>query len=536
MNKFRLYTLLVLMMMICDTASAYDFEAVCSTGQTLYYNINIDSISVSVTYPNYDGSYSYYSGYPQPEGDIVIPNSVVYQGNEYTVTDIGTHAFCRCNQMGTVTLPTSLITIGYEAFRDSNINGHLVIPDSVISIGQEAFSGVSSLNELTIGASVKSLGLWSLNLYDLRTFHYNAIDCDDLEYHPFGISTRVTSLTIGEEVLYIPQRLFQSTNHFECDVVIPNSVVRIGEEAFFDSRVSSVVIGDGVVEIGVSAFYNNHSLTSLKLGKGLKTIKDSAFMNCGIAGHLVLPDSLEIIESAAFHCCDIDTLTIGTSMDSIGWSAFSHNNFGVIYVKTVIPPYIGFQYFSTNQYSEIEVHVPCESLCDYLNDENWSIFPNITASFPYHLNVESADLQMGTASITGVPNCCDNAIVKAYPRQDFEFDRWETNGSTVSQDETYTFQLEQDMTLVAYFKIYDGIEEDYNNNSIVNVYPNPTRDRVVIEGMEAVEVKVYNTSGQMVKCVRGTNEIDVEGLAEGIYLLRIMDSDGKIYTNKIMKR
>ena len=35
---------------------------------------------------------------------------------------------------------------------------------------------------------------------------------------------------------------------------------------------------------------------------------------------------------------------------------------------------------------------------------------------------------------------------------------------------------------------------------------------------------------------RGTNEIDVEGLAEGVYLLRIMDADGKVYTNKITVR
>ena len=78
-----------------------------------------------------------------------------------------------------------------------------------------------------------------------------------------------------------------------------------------------------------------------------------------------------------------------------------------------------------------------------------------------------------------------------------------------------------------------GVEEVAES---IGVYPNPARDRVVIEGMEAVEVKVYNTSGQMVKCVRGTNEIDVEGLAEGVYLVRIMDADGKVYTNKITVR
>ena len=78
---------------------------------------------------------------------------------------------------------------------------------------------------------------------------------------------------------------------------------------------------------------------------------------------------------------------------------------------------------------------------------------------------------------------------------------------------------------------YDAIEE--NKDSEISVYPNPARDRVVIEGIEASEVQVYNALGQMVKTVRGTNEIDLSGLVEGVYLLRITDADGKVYTNKI---
>ena len=80
---------------------------------------------------------------------------------------------------------------------------------------------------------------------------------------------------------------------------------------------------------------------------------------------------------------------------------------------------------------------------------------------------------------------------------------------------------------------YDGIEEEAES---IGVYPNPARDRVVVGGMKAVEVMVYNTSGQMVKCVRGTNEIDLSGLVDGVYLLRITDADGKVYTNKITVR
>jgi hypothetical protein len=70
----------------------------------------------------------------------------------------------------------------------------------------------------------------------------------------------------------------------------------------------------------------------------------------------------------------------------------------------------------------------------------------------------------------------------------------------------------------------------------IQVFPNPAKDRVVVEGIEAAEVQVYNALGQMVKTVRGTNEIDVADLVEGVYLVRIMDAEGKVYTNKITKR
>ena len=82
---------------------------------------------------------------------------------------------------------------------------------------------------------------------------------------------------------------------------------------------------------------------------------------------------------------------------------------------------------------------------------------------------------------------------------------------------------------------FDAIEEN-DSNSAVTCSPNPANDYVYINGIEPAEVQVYNALGQMVKCVRGTNEIDVEGLPQGVYLLRIADAEGKVYTNKITKR
>ena len=70
----------------------------------------------------------------------------------------------------------------------------------------------------------------------------------------------------------------------------------------------------------------------------------------------------------------------------------------------------------------------------------------------------------------------------------------------------------------------------------VKLYPNPTKDIIKIEGIEVAEVEVYNALGQRVKMVQSTNEIDLSGLVEGVYMLRITDAEGKVYTNKITKQ
>ena len=70
----------------------------------------------------------------------------------------------------------------------------------------------------------------------------------------------------------------------------------------------------------------------------------------------------------------------------------------------------------------------------------------------------------------------------------------------------------------------------------IYVYPNPAKDRVVIEGIEAAEVNVYNALGQLVKTVRGTNEIPVADLPQGVYMLRIADIEGRIFMEKVMVR
>ena len=70
----------------------------------------------------------------------------------------------------------------------------------------------------------------------------------------------------------------------------------------------------------------------------------------------------------------------------------------------------------------------------------------------------------------------------------------------------------------------------------VQVYPNPTNNKVWIVLPEDVlvdEIRVYNVFGQVVKSVHGTNEVSVSDMSEGVYLLRIVDTGGALYTKRI---
>lgn len=66
------------------------------------------------------------------------------------------------------------------------------------------------------------------------------------------------------------------------------------------------------------------------------------------------------------------------------------------------------------------------------------------------------------------------------------------------------------------------------------VFPNPAKDRAILEGIEPAEIQLYNLQGQSVRTFSDTNEIDVNGLPEGIYLLQITDREGLTHPTKLV--
>jgi hypothetical protein len=59
----------------------------------------------------------------------------------------------------------------------------------------------------------------------------------------------------------------------------------------------------------------------------------------------------------------------------------------------------------------------------------------------------------------------------------------------------------------------------------VVVYPNPATDRLMISGMDVASVKFYNFTGQLVKEVQNSSEINISDMETGIYVISVSDRD-----------
>ena len=361
----RLLTI-ILLLIIARTLYAYDFSAVCSTGQTLYYNILSDS-NVCVTFPGND-NYSAYRGYTLPVGNLVIPDSVMYGSAYYKIVQIGSFAFYGCSGIHNLVISNNVTNIGRYAFYDCSGIDSLYIGCNIFSIEESAFEGCTGLSYMYYNARdlqrSRFMDYYRDGYYDHSPFYNTAtpnfktliigdsvriirekcfidrsidslyIGCnvDSIGHLAFGGCTglkymyyNVRSLNNLHFMDYNWTQMYypycHDTPFYQTDtpnfttLIIGDSVRNIPAYCFYyrTSIDSFVVIPDNVTSIGEYSFYGCNGIDSLYIGSGVTSISNNAFEACFSIHNLVIPDGIISIGHGAFAMC--------ISMDSIIFNA-----------------------------------------------------------------------------------------------------------------------------------------------------------------------------------------------------------------------
>ena len=214
--------------------------------------------------------------------DVTLPQNI---------TAIGDAAFQGCQNLSKITIFEGVQSIGKYAFSDCNLS-EIIIPNGVETIGEGAFVRNYNLNSVTIPQSVTAIEISAFG------YHEDVVDIYIQDLYGFmkAMPTAVMGLRSDNYRLYlnnvevnelvIPEDFTIQTNWEGClsftsvtflegfdtgsqlktgafryctnlrQATLPNSSTNIPSEAFADSGLTEVTIGNNVATISYEAFLN----------------------------------------------------------------------------------------------------------------------------------------------------------------------------------------------------------------------------------------------------------------------------------------
>ena len=322
----------VLMSMIGVNVFAHDIAVANSNCVTIYYNWINNNTELSVSYRG--SSSSDYSN--EYTGSIVIPSSVVYQGNTYSVTSIGSSAFVGCSGLTSVTISNSVTSLGNYAFSGcSGLTKIISEIENPFAIDNSVFDGIPSNATLIVPPSTKSAyqskAGWNkfANIVEIekkQTIHVaTAGTLPDLipDYEKYYIEElTLTGELNGTDLAFLREMAGQDRiiNFFDDDSDLFD--LKYGEYLpqetqgkLIDLDISNVNIVSG----GSPSLYLLGDADEIYSSDN--TIPAGLFFDCKLSS-IKLPRSISNIESLALGHCPLTYITIPNSVTSISDDVF----------------------------------------------------------------------------------------------------------------------------------------------------------------------------------------------------------------------
>lgn len=284
-------------------------------------------------------------------GNISIPETVVFEGNAYTVTSVGNNAFYFSGAIESVVIADTVVSIGDFAFKGQSTLVCVEIGNGVQSIGESAFQNCSGLTDLALGTGLQTIaesafsGCSALTMIDYAgtSGEWGAIE--GLQYLMnkgrglrIGGAELSGKLEISDGVERIAAYAFAYQDKLT-EIVVPDSVKEIGAAAFLGcdglQKITVPFVGasaDGdtskyfewifsaVYQISSSGKYIPATLTEVVVTGGLWT---GTFINCkNLTSITFLSDIIEITAFSFQDCASLSEVVINSTVESIGEEAF----------------------------------------------------------------------------------------------------------------------------------------------------------------------------------------------------------------------
>ncbi|MGN1077662.1 MAG: leucine-rich repeat protein, partial [Candidatus Gallimonas sp.] len=271
-----------------------------------------------------------------------------------TVTELGEGAFAGATHLASITFVTeaqdngyqtsALKKIGRRAFRGCTALTEIALPDSVTVLGMElqdygtnpdirsaVFYGCTSLETVTLPAGLDVLlgltftGCDSLQTVDFRTSSNALSRITPYAFYQSGI--RTLNLSKANKLSEVTDYSFYECKNLTSVTFGTGTEIEIGEYAFAETSIASLVLPANVTAIGNYAFYNVETLAGVTVAENskLSVIGEKAFYNTALASfnfeNLV---QLEEIGAYAFAETAIPSVLLCDTVVSVGDYAFYH--------------------------------------------------------------------------------------------------------------------------------------------------------------------------------------------------------------------